>query len=175
MEKTLGTVIDLHPFRETSVLVHWSTQDHGLIRTVAKGARRPKSGFAGKLDLYFRLELDYIPSRSSSLHTLREAALLDPRVGLRDSYVQTLAAAYFSKLIVLVAEEGTPLAGLEDLLERGLDYLAKQVPTRDAIFFFERETAANLGLGKRGIEAIGELYGKVPSVRKELLQRLSAS
>lgn len=172
VEKTSGSVIQLHPFMETSSIVFWSTRDHGLIRTVARGAHRPKSGFQGKLDLFFKLEIDYLPSRTSSLHTLREVALLDPREGLRKSYIQTLAAAYFSQLIVMVAEEGTPLAELADLLEGGLDYLAYQIPTRRAIFFFESETARLLGLGKGEVEALGELYGKIPSMRKELLQRL---
>lgn len=173
MEKAIGSVIQLHPYRETSLIVQWSTRDHGLIRTVAQGARRPKSGFAGKLDLFFKLELDYIPSRRSSLHTLREVALIDTRLGLRSSYLQTLAASYFTKLIVLVAEEETPLANLAELLERGLDYLAKQPPTRKAVLFFEKEVASMLGLGDRGLEGIGELYGRIPSTRKELLRKIA--
>ena len=173
VEKTIGTVIQLHPFQETSLIVQWSTQDHGLIRTVAKGARRPKSGFAGKLDLFFKLEMDFILSRRSALHTLREVALLDPRLGVRGSYVRTLGAAYFTKLIALVVEEGAPLGELGNLLERGLDYLAKESPTRKAIFFFEEETAKMLGLGDRGLKGIGELYGRIPSIRKELLQKVA--
>lgn len=167
-------MVQWHPFRETSRLVHWSTHDHGLIQTVAKGAVRPKSGFAGKLDLFFKLELEFIPSRRSTLHTLREVAVLDPRLGIRDSYVQTLAASYFTKLIVLVAEEGTPLEGLDDLLERGLDYLARQRPTLRAVHYFEEQTAVHLGLGDRGVAGIGEAYGKIPSMRKDLLQKLTS-
>ncbi len=173
MEKTHGTVIQLHPYQETSLIVQWSSLDHGLIRTVAKGARRPKSGFAGKLDLFFKLELAYIPSRSSTLHTLCEVGLMDPREGLRSTYVQTLAASYFCKLIVTVAEEGTPLLELAGLLERGLDYLAEQVPTPKAIHYFEKQTASMLGLGDRGLEGIGALYGRIPSLRKELLQKVA--
>ena len=161
-----------HPFRETSLLVQWSTQTHGIIRTVAKGAQRPKSGFAGKLDLFFKVEFGFVPSRRSSLHTLTEVALLDPRIGLRQSYVQTLAASYFTKLLALVTEEETPLEELGELLERGLGYLAKQRPTRKAILFYEQETANLLGLGDRGVEGIGELYGRIPSIRKEVLQKV---
>ena len=173
VEKTIGTVIQLHPFRETSLIVQWSTRDHGLISTVAKGARRPKSGFAGKLDLFFKLEMDFIPNRRSTLHTLREVAMIDPRLGLRGSYGQTLAAAYFTKLLVLVVEEGTPLGGIGDLLERGLDYLAKEPPTRKAIFFYEDEIGKMLGMGDRGLKGIGEVYGTIPSIRKELLQKVA--
>ena len=174
VEKTIGTVMQTHPYRETSLLVQWSTQTHGIIRTVAKGARRPKSGFAGKLDLFFKVEFGFVPSRSSSLHTLTEVALLDPRIGLRQSYLQTLAASYFTKLLALVSEEETPLGDLAGLLERGLGYLATQRPTRRAVLFFEGEAANLLGLGDRGLEGIGELYGRIPSIRKELLQKVGS-
>lgn len=173
MEKTQATVIQLFPFRETSLIVQWITPEHGIIRTVAKGARRPKSGFVGKLDLFYRLEVEFIPSRRSTLHTLKEVSILDLRLGLRDSYDQTLAASYFSKLILNVAEEDTPIPALADLLERGLDYLAARKPTPKAVRFFEKETASLLGLGERGLAGIGELYGRVPGIRKELLQRLT--
>ena len=152
--------------------MQWSTVDHGIIRTVAKGALRPKSGFAGKLDLFFKLELSYVPSRSSSLHTLSEVALLDPRLGLRESYVQTLAASYFTKLLLQVTEEETPLGDLEHLLERALGYLANQRPNQRAVYFFENELAKLLGLGDCGAEAIGATYGRIPSIRKELLQKV---
>lgn len=154
--------------------MHWSTKTYGIVRTVARGAQRPKSGFAGKLDLFFRVEMAFVRSSSSSLHNLSEVSLLDPRLGLRQSYVQTLAASYFTKLLVLVTEEETPLDELETLLERGLDYLAKQRPTRKAVLFYEQEMATFLGLGDRGLEGIGELYGRIPSIRKELLQKLSS-
>ena len=54
--KTRGTLIRRSPLTETSLIVHWCTHDHGIVKTVAKGARRPKSLFAGKLDLFYLCE-----------------------------------------------------------------------------------------------------------------------
>ncbi len=65
MEKSLGIIIRLTKLTETSLIVHWCTQDEGLIKTVAKGGRRPKSPFAGKLDLFFGSELNWVRSRKS--------------------------------------------------------------------------------------------------------------
>ena len=173
MEKTTGSLLQLSEYQETSVIVQWCTRDHGLIRTIAKGARRPKSPFAGKLDLFFKAELEFALTKRSTWHTLREVAILDPRFGLRQSYLQTLAASYFARLVDLVSEEGAPIEELADLTERGLDYLAANRPNERAITHFERETAKILGLGDRGLRGIGELYGRLPSIRKALLQILA--
>ncbi len=173
MEKTSGTIIQLSDYSETSLIVQWCTPDHGLIRTIAKGARRPKSGFAGKLDLFFYGELEFVQSRKSDLHTLREVALLDPRIGIRQTYIQTLAASYFASLLRLVAEEGTPIPDLADLLERALNFLVKEMPTPRAVAHFENQTAEMLGLGGRGLRGIGQLYGRIPAIRKELLQKIA--
>ena len=173
MVKTTGSLLQLSEYQETSVIVQWCTPDHGLIRTIAKGARRPRSAFAGKLDLFFKSELEFIPSRRSTLHTLREVAILEPRFGLRHSYLQTLAASYFARLIDLVAEDGTPIIELADLTERGLDYLTTQRPNLRAVTHFESEAAKILGLGDRGLQGIGELYGRIPAIRKELFHLLS--
>ena len=172
MEKTIGTVIGLHPYRETSLIVQWCTADHGIIRSVANGARRPKSGFAGQLDLFFKLEIGFVPGRRTSLHTLREVALLDPRLGLRQSYEQTLAASYFTKLLTLVAEERAPLEALATLLDRGLDHLGQHRPTRRAIHRFEHQMAAFLGLGNTGLRGIRQLFGQIPPIRDQLMRNL---
>ena len=83
MEKSEGIIIRLTKLTETSLIVHWCTRDHGLIKTVAKGGRRAKGAFAGKLDLFFEAELNWVRSRKSELHTLSEIAVLDYRENIR--------------------------------------------------------------------------------------------
>lgn len=172
MEKTEATLIRLSPYSETSLIVQWCTKDQGLVRTIAKGARRPSSAFAGKLDLFFHAEIAFVRSKRSDLHVLTDVALLDPRLGLRRSYLQTLAASYFVKLVDLVAEPETPINELAELLERALNHLVDHAPALRAITYFERQAAELLGLGKGGIRAIGDLYGRTPSLRAELMRAL---
>ena len=71
----MAIVVRLTRLTETSLIVHWFTQDHGLIKTVAKGARRSKSPFAGKLDLFFGGEIAFVRARRGELHLLREVAI----------------------------------------------------------------------------------------------------
>lgn len=174
----MATLLRTSPLTETSLIVHWCSDQKGLIKTAAKGALRPKSPFSGKLDLFFEAELIYIPSRSGDLHTLKEVSVLKPREGIRKSYLATLAAAYFVKWIELVAERETPIPELAGLLRRALDYLGERPATWKAVRHFENELARLCGLavdGEDGLAALSSAYHAQPPQRRELMERLAAA
>ena len=173
LEKTRAILIRRHRLTETSLIVHWCSPELGLIKTVAKGALRPKSGFAGKLDLFFDAEIEFVRSRKSDLHILKELDVIDARFGLRGSYLQTLAAAYFVQLLELVAEKDTPIPEIHDLLGRALDHVTKQKPVLRSVTYFEKELVEHLGIGQPLLSpdaAIRALYHKLPAGRDELLE-----
>src|SRR5688572_20871547 len=132
MEKAEGILIRKTLLTDTSLIVHWCTREHGIIRTAAKGARRPGSPFAGKLDLFYSAEITWARSRRGDLHALREASVTHYRQGIQQDYLRVLAAAYFASLIERVAEGDTPVEALYDLLRRALDWLHDHQPTRKA-------------------------------------------
>ncbi len=176
--KARGTLIQRTLLTETSVIAHWCTREHGIIRTVAKGARRPKSPFAGRLDLFYRCELEIVTARKGDLHVLSDLQVSDPRIGLRRNYLQILAASYFVKWISLAAEEGTPLTEMADLLERALDYLSEKDVDLRAVLHFEKRLATLLGVVELGIEpnrCLARHVGRVPNHREELIDRLRGS
>ena len=82
-EHATGLVLRLFPLTETSLVVHWLSPEAGRIGTVAKGARRPRSSFQGKLDLFHLAEFSFRRSRRSELHTLCEVVLKEPFPNLR--------------------------------------------------------------------------------------------
>ena len=181
LDKTRANLLRRYPLTETSLIIQWCSDEFGILKTVAKGARRPKSPFAGKLDLYFDCEIEFVRARSGELHILKELEIVDARLGLRSSWLQTQAAAYFGQLIEQVTELEAPVPQLADLLRRALDYLAGTKPDRNAILHFEKETARHLGVlesgqtgeGRRGpIDRIADVAGRIPPMRGELLQRL---
>lgn len=171
MQNSRATLIRRHLLGETSLILCWCTENSGLVRTAAKGARGPRSGFAGKLDLFFDAEIAWIPARRGDLHSLREVVLVDARLGLRESYQQTLAAAYFTSLIEMIAETDTPIPELHALLIRALDWLALHPPVAAAIYRFEDRVADLLGLGRSGIggaAALLEMFHRLPPSRQQL-------
>ena len=110
-ERTTGLILRLFPLTETSLVVHWLSPDMGRIGTVAKGARRPKSAFQGKLDLFHVAEFSFQRSRRSDLHTLREVALTETFSRLRTDVELLDCLARATRLITRATEEQTPLAG----------------------------------------------------------------
>jgi DNA repair protein RecO (recombination protein O) len=145
-ERTTGLILRTHPLTETSLIVHWLTRDFGRLPTVAKGARRPKSPFHGKLDLFYLADLCFVRSRRSELHLLSEANLLETHTALRKNLAHLQQAAYCATLIEQTTETDTPLPGTLELMRGLLDYLPKQPPQAHAIFAFEMKLLNLLGL-----------------------------
>ncbi|NNM28397.1 MAG: DNA repair protein RecO, partial [Akkermansiaceae bacterium] len=172
MDKAHGIAIRLTKLTDTSLIVHWFTEEIGLLKTVAKGARRPKSPFAGKIDLFVEAEVVWIPSRRSELHTLKEVEVLDFREGLRRRYAATVLAAYFCQLLEEVVEREHAEPELFDLLRRGLDYTLKSEANREGLLHFEREVARLMGIGHEGKNAAAALeraFGRLPKGRGDCL------
>lgn len=169
----MATLIRRLPLTESSLIVHWCSDEYGIVKCVAKGARRPKSLFAGKLDLFYRCEIEIVPARKGDLHILKDVAVRNSRLELRKTYRQTLAASYFVKLLETVAEIESPIADLADLLERGLDYLLTHPPDRRAVLHFEKQLASMLGILETGVDpasSISDTFGKLPKQREELMK-----
>lgn len=161
---------------DTSLIISWCTDSLGLIETVARGGRRPKSPFAGKLDLFFAAEIQVSRSRRSTLHTLTEVVLRDPFVGIRQSYLRTQAASYFVELIEISTEPEHSAPELFHLLERALRFLDRNDPDLRAVRHFETELAQFSGvhdptlLKKSPAVALGALFGRLPRGRAALLK-----
>lgn len=172
MESGRGTIIRLTKLTDTSLIVHWMTEEAGLIKTVAKGARRAKSGFAGRLDLFLEAEFEWGRNKKGELHSLREVSVMDFREGLRGSYRDTLVAGYFGQLLELVLELDHAEPEMCDLLRRGLRHLESEGASRRAMLYFEREVARILGLGKGAHLGILQVYGKLPKTRDHCLDLL---
>ncbi|MEO1836121.1 MAG: DNA repair protein RecO [Akkermansiaceae bacterium] len=176
MEKAHGIVIRLNKLSDTSLIVHWCTEEAGLMKTVAKGARRPKSPFAGKLDLFIEGDLVWVPSRRSDLHILKEIVVTEFKTELRKSYADTVLAAYFGQLLEQVVEREHPVPELFDLLRRGLDYLTREEANRSALLHYERQLAELLGVGHEGMNAGAALersFGVLPKGRADCLALLN--
>lgn len=142
LERARGTILRVRPLTETSLIVHWLTAEAGRLATVAKGARRPKSPFRGRLDLCFEADFAFQRSRRSDLHTLREVVLLDARPALRSSLAALRRAAYATALIEKLTETETPLSVIHGLLGTLLDHGT----TPAHVLAFELQLLAESGL-----------------------------
>jgi DNA repair protein RecO (recombination protein O) len=180
LQSTAAILLRKRKFSDTSLIVSWCTESLGCIQTIAKGALRAKTPFAGKLDLFFETEISVVPSRKSTLHTLTEVVVKDPFVGIRKNYLRTQTAAYFVELIEICTERDHHEPELFDLLRRAFGYLDQNDPNLRAISYFETELARSAGvhdakkLKADPAFALGNLFGRLPLSRTPLLKTLSS-
>ena len=181
MENTAAILLRKRKLSDTSLIISWCTESLGCIQTVAKGARRPKSPFAGKLDLFFETEIQIARSRKSNLHTLTEVALKNPFGGIRENFRRTQAASYFVELIEICTESDHHEPKLFALLQRAFNYLSANDPNLRAILHFETELARIAGvhdtkrLKSDPALALANLFGRLPSSRTALRKTLASN
>jgi DNA repair protein RecO (recombination protein O) len=181
MESTAAILLRKRKLSDTSLIVSWCTESLGCIQTAAKGARRPRSPFAGKLDLFFEAEIQIARSRKSNLHSLTEVALTNPFSGIRENLRRTQAASYFVELIEVCTESDHHEPELFSLLRRAFAYLNENDPNRRAVLHFETELARIAGvhdskvLKSNPALALANLFGRLPSSRAEVLKSVGKS
>lgn len=146
IETAHGIVVRTRPLTDTSLIVHWLTLSAGRIATVAKGARRSQSPFAGKLDLFYEADFSFSRSRRTDLHTVREVQLHETRAAIRGDLLRLSRAAYACAFIEQVTEVETPLPGVYHLLRAFLDTLCRRESSAQAVLAFELKLLEELGL-----------------------------
>ena len=134
-ERTEGIVLRVQPVTESSLLVLWFTREFGKLKTLAKGARRPKSPMRGRLDLFYEDEITFLRSRRSDLHLLNECFLENPHPALRVSVPVLTAASHVCELVdaLTVVEDAHP--DLFSLLAEMLTGLETSVTPAQLIWF----------------------------------------
>jgi DNA repair protein RecO (recombination protein O) len=172
-----GVIVARMPFGNTSLIVRCLSREAGRLTFMAKGANRPRSPFSGALDLFYLDDFLFQPSRTGEMHTLREAKIVEPNLGLRRSYANLIAIHYFAALIETMTESGTPVPGEYDLFTKALAYLCDKEISWTVVERYERRilTLAGLGRGEHDLpHAFRTLHHQVPSLRDDLLKILAA-
>lgn len=166
-ERAHGVILRTRLFTETSLIVNWLTPDLGRISTVAKGARRAKSSFRGKLDLFYEGDFSFQRSRRSELHTLREVVLRETNAILRQEMGYLQQASYCATLIEQTTETQTPLPEIYELFRGFVRALPAQPPKPRMVFAFELKLLEALGLAPD----VGE--SRLPAEARSLMTALT--
>lgn len=179
VDSTRAIVLRRRPFSETSLIVSWCTESLGCIQTIAKGARRPRNVFSGRLDLFYEAEIQVARSKKSNLHTLTEVEIGNTFPGIRQDYGRTQTAAYFVELIELCTERDHHEPELFDLLRRALSFLDGNNSSSRVMAHFEKELARLAGVHgeeqrRTPAAALANLFGKLPVSRAPLLKQLAS-
>lgn len=146
IQSTTGIILRTQTLTESSLIVQWLSPNFGRISTVAKGARRSKSPFLGKLDLFYEADFSFAKARRGDLHGLREVQLLKTNGPLRDDIRKLRQAAYAAAFIGQTTETETPLPAVFELFREFLGILYERKPSPQTIFAFELKMLQELGI-----------------------------
>jgi DNA repair protein RecO (recombination protein O) len=126
--KTEGIVLRGLRYGEADRILHLYTPDRGRVGAIAKGVRRARSRFGGRLEPFFRLRLVLYEGRGDLLTvTSAETVAAHPR--LREHAEALDGAARACEAVARVFADGEPHAGVYHLLANELALLDRD-PSR---------------------------------------------
>ncbi|HKB50110.1 MAG TPA: DNA repair protein RecO [Solirubrobacterales bacterium] len=120
--KTEAIVLRSIRYGEADRILHLYTAKRGRVGAIAKGARRPKSRFGGRLEPFFRLDLLLHEGRGELL-TVTQAATVDGYPRLRASGAALTAGARACDAVLRLLDSAEPNPPAYNLLSRYLSLL----------------------------------------------------
>jgi DNA repair protein RecO (recombination protein O) len=149
LEKAEAITVRLTDFSETSQVAWLYTREFGLVSALAKGAKRPRNNFEGRLDLLCHNAIVFARKTRTTLHVLTECKLLDRFRGLRADAGRLYGALYAAELVreMTPPEESQP--PLFDLLLGTLRALGNGERLDQTLLIFEVRLLALTGYAPR--------------------------
>lgn len=139
-----GIVLRTYDFGEADKIVVLLSPNSGKLRTVAKGIRKTKSRFGGRLEPFCHVDLTLYEGRN--LDTITAVSTIDTFPHMRADLGSVLTASTMAEAVDLVATEGEPATGLFLLLRRGLAALDSGVRGPDLVASFLLRLARIVGV-----------------------------
>ena len=82
---------------ETDLIITFLAEDGSQVRAVAKGARKPSSSFASRLEMFSNVEV--LLAQGKNLDIVREAKLIKPYTSVRSDFEKSLCASCAMELL----------------------------------------------------------------------------
>ena len=119
-----GVVLRTYKLGEADRIVVFLTSGHGKVRAVAKGVRRTKSRFGGRLEPLSHVELLLYEGRELDIVT--QAEMIEPWRPLRDDLIRLSQGIAMAEATEQVAQEREPSDALYRMLVGALRTLAER-------------------------------------------------
>lgn len=144
--KTEAVILKRINFGEADRILSVFTKNHGKIRCIAKGVRRPTSRKAASIELFKRTSL--FLAKGKNLDIVTQAEVIESFSGIRENLKVTKAAYHAVELVdLLTAENQENRPVFEALVELLRSINQKQHATRRQIVDFEKTILKELGFG----------------------------
>jgi DNA repair protein RecO (recombination protein O) len=136
--ETEAIVLRSYNLAEADKIVVCLTRNHGMVRAVARGARRLKSRFGAGLEPFTVISLGYHEKEGRELVSMRQAEIIRSYFGLTGSAETVAALAYLSELVMEFAPPGEPNEKLFRMVRACVEALAEEPLSLQAVVrYFE--------------------------------------
>src|SRR5438270_2193921 len=152
--KTEAVVLRSMRYGEADRILHLYTPHRGRVGAIAKGVRRTRSRFGGRLEPFFRLRIELHEGRGELL-TVTGAQTVDGHARLRGDAGALDAAARACDAVGRLFETSEPHPGVYNLLCRKLALLDEQAGGEEGPCFGSSGRAASLAFRLKLLLAAG--------------------
>ena len=118
-------ILRVKEFGESDLLVTFFSSEKGLLKGVAKGARKSRKRFVNCLDLFCLVNLEYEERGNRDLCFLLSGKHIDAYEGLRHDYSVLSKASVMVELVELLFPYGVYEKDVFRLLKDSLESMAK--------------------------------------------------
>lgn len=139
-----GIVLRGYPFGESHRVVVLLSPNHGKLRTVAKGVRKTKSRFGGRLEPM--THVDIVLYEGKELDTITQVSVINGFPNVRNDLDRVLAAGTMIEVVDAVIQEDDPSLRMFLLLQRGLSVLDESQPHPALVTAFLLKAADIVGV-----------------------------
>jgi len=122
--RTEAIVIRRSDFGEADRLLTLFSVDHGKVRAIGKGARKPQSRKTGHVELFMRSK--FLIAEGRDLDIVTQAEMVEAYVPLRDDLVRATYASYAVELLDRFTVDEDPHRDIYELLAAALGWFARE-------------------------------------------------
>jgi DNA repair protein RecO (recombination protein O) len=173
--KTEAIVLRSMRYGEADRILHLYTPARGRVGAIAKGVRRSRSRFGGRLEPFFRLKIELHEGRGELL-TVTGAQTVDAHARLREDARALDAAARACDAVGRLFETSEPHPGVFNLLCRKLQLLDQQAGggVRAGVEAPREETAGTIASGDQRVGAVAPIAARAGALAFRLKLLLAA-
>ena len=88
---------------ETDLIITFLAEDGSQVRAVAKGARKPSSTFAARLEMFSNVEV--LLAQGKNLDIVREVKVINPYINIRQDIEKTVCASPAMELLLKATQQ----------------------------------------------------------------------
>ena len=136
-------ILHYRPYRDTSLLIDFFTQEHGILSAVSRGVRSAKSPLKGLLQPFIPLLISF--SWKRELAVLTQAEMENTNHFLRGKYL--FSGFYLNELLIKLLQRHDPHPELFHYYREALTELSAQKSIEIPLRRFEKRLLIELGYG----------------------------